>query len=735
MTKTKMKIIISELNVCFLSCISMALFASCATKTKDVYSEWKVYGGTKDRIQYSTLSQIDTNNVKDLRVAWTYNTRDAEGSSVIETNPIVVHGTMYGVSAKLKLFAIDPSTGVEKWKFDPLAEMLKSGGKKPGVNICRGVSFYSDDKNEGRIFYTAGSLLYCINSAAGRPITSFGNRGTVDLHNDLGREVSDLFVTSTSPGIIYKDLIIIGTNVSEEAAAAPGHIRAYDVVTGKLRWIFHTIPQPGEAGYESWDDPEAYKHVGGANAWSGFSLDEKTGTVFVPTGSASYDFYGGKRLGDNLFANSVLALDAGTGKLKWYYQTVHHDVWDKDLPSAPVLATVKKDGKQIEVVVQVTKTGFLFVFDKATGKPVYPVEERPVPTQTDLTGEKLSPTQPYPTFYPPFTRIAISEADLNKYIPDLSYQDIKKKLAEYNGGKLFTPPSKKTIIIFPGMQGGAEWGGPAFDPATNILYINANEIPRLLTMVNVNQGNANTSQTNLEAGISLYKTRCSSCHGSDRKGGGDFPSLLGLGKKFNESTFKTIITTGRRRMPAFTQFSEDEQSALASYMLNIKSKQKQKFVHKKKVEDPYHFVPYSAEGGKRPARFETKEGYPAISPPWGTITAINLNTGKIEWKNPLGDIPELKAKGIHSGTENFGGPVVTKGGLLFIAATTDSKFRAYNKRTGKLLWESDLPAAGFATPSIYEVDGKQYVVIACGGGKLKTKAGDAYVAFTLPSNK
>jgi quinoprotein glucose dehydrogenase len=709
----------------------ITLIFSCNTKNKNAYQDWQVYSGSKDRIQYSDLLQIDTSNVQDLKIAWTYSTKDAEGTSQMQVNTIVIDGVLYGVSPKLKLFALDAETGKQKWVFDPMGEKPKVPGKKQGVNICRGVSFYKGENEDDRIFYTAGSFLYCINNKDGKPIPSFGNNGTVDLHNDLGRDVSDLFVTSTSPGIIYKNLLIIGTYVSEEAAAAPGHIRAYDVHTGKLQWIFHTIPQPGEAGYETWDDKEAYKHIGGANAWSGFSLDEEKGIVFAPTGSASYDFYGGKRLGDNLFANSVIALDAATGKLKWHYQTVHHDVWDKDLPSAPVLTTIMKDGKKIEVVVQVTKTGFLFVLDRATGKPVYPVEERPVQSTSDLAGERLSPTQPFPTFYPPFTRQSITEADLNTLVPDSSYLDIKKQLEEYKVGKLFTPPSKKTIIIFPGMQGGAEWGGPAIDPVTNILYINANEIPRLLTMVDAKEENLKSDQTYLDAGVAIYNSKCSFCHGSDRKGNTEFPSLVDAGKKYKIDSFKNLVSGGRARMPAFSQLAPEELTALASFVLNDQTTQKKKFTFQPKAKDPYHFVPYSSEGGKRPARFETKEGYPAISPPWGTITAINLNTGKIEWKNPLGDIPELKAKGIHSGTENFGGPVVTKGGIVFIAATTDGKFRAYNKRTGKILWETDLPAAGFATPSIYEIDGKQYVVIACGGGKLKTKAGDTYVAFTL----
>jgi quinoprotein glucose dehydrogenase len=715
--------------------MAMVHIASCTLQTKEPYKDWKVYGGSKQRIQYSALKQIDTNNVQNLQVAWIYHTKDAEPSSQIQANSIVVEGVLYGVSPRLKLFALDPATGHEKWVFDPFKDTTAAGTKRRGVNMCRGVALYNGGENDQRIFYTVGSFLYCINSLTGKPHPSFGNKGSIDLHNDLGRDVKDLFVTSTTPGMIYKDLIIVGTYVSEEAAAAPGHIRAYDVHTGKLRWIFHTIPHPGEEGYESWEDKEAYKHIGGANSWAGFTLDEEKGILFAPTGSASYDFYGGKRLGQNLFANSILALDAATGKLKWHYQTVHHDVWDWDLPTPPILVMVTKEGKNIEVLVQVTKTGFIFVLDRATGKPLYPIEERPVPTQTDLVGEKLSPTQPFPTFYPPFVRQVVTEKDLNTLVPDSSYQDIKKQLSSFTTGNLFNPPTKKPTIIFPGMQGGAEWGGPCFDPSTGIMYINANEIPRVLTMVDVKDEQPTSQQTHLEAGKALYNTTCIGCHGPDRKGGGDFPSLVGIENKYSEAEFTSLLSSGRRRMPAFNQLTEHEKSALASYILNIKSKQYQKFVATAKAKDPYHTVPYSSMGSARPTKFETREGYPAINPPWGSLNAINLNTGKLLWKEPLGDYPELKAKGIHAGTENYGGPVVTAGGLLFIAATKDGKFRALNKQSGKLLWETDLPAAGFATPSIYEVNGKQYVVIACGGGKLKTKSGDAYVAFALPDKQ
>ncbi len=722
---------------CFVLLVIVIFGESCTSpEAHEVYNNWKAYNGSNDKILYSSLTEIDTSNVKDLQVAWTYRTNDVGASSQLQVNPIVVDGVLYGVSPHLKLFAVDPKTGNEKWIFDPFVDKdtSTSGKKKRGVNICRGVAYFDGKEKDKYIFYTVGSSLYCIDIFSGKPSPSFGNKGSIDLHDNLGRDVSQSYITSTSPGIIYKDVIIIGIATSEDANAAPGHIRAYDVHTGKMRWIFHTIPYPGEAGYETWDDKEAYKHIGGANVWAGFSLDERRGIVFAPTGSAADDWYGGKRLGNGLYSNSVIALDATTGKLKWSFQTIHHDVWDRDLPAAPVLVTVMKDAKKTDAVLQVTKTGFIFLLDRETGKPLYPVEERPVPTSTDLTGDRLSPTQPYPTFFKPFVRQSLTEADLNTNIPDSSYQDIKAKLATYKTGHLFNPPSKTPTLIFPGMTGGAEWGGPAFDPATGIMYINANEIPRLLTIGDAKEEKVTSNQTNLEAGKILFANNCAACHGPDRKGNGDFPSLIDVGKKYDLATFLSLLSTGKNRMPGFNHLGPGEKTAIASFILDQKSIQLDKFVAAEKVKDEYHQIPFSSTSG-RPTKFETKEGYPAVSPPWGTLTAINLNTGEFVWKQPLGDYPELKAKGIHSGTENFGGPVVTAGGVLFIAATKDEKFRAFNKRTGELLWETDLPTAGFATPSIYEIDGKQFVVIACGGGKLKTKSGDSFVAFSLPDKK
>ncbi len=706
------------------------LFVSCKDEDK---GEWAIYGGSKERIQYSALDIIDTTNVEGLKVAWTYHTRDGEPSGQIAANSLIVDRVLYGISPMLKLFAVDAATGKEKWQFDPVpfVEIDNKNRRSYGMNACRGLALLKEENGEHLLYYTAGSSLFCINSKTGEIVTTFGREGRIPLHEGLtnDRDIKNVRVTSTSPGIIYKDLIIVGTNVSEEEESAPGHIRAYDVRTGKMKWMFRTIPQPGDTGYDSWENPEAYKLVGGANAWGGFSLDEKRGIVFASTGSAVPDFYGGKRKGNNLFANSVLALDAATGKYKWHFQGVHHDLWDWDFPTAPILVTIKKDGKMIDAVVQVSKQGFIYMFDRETGVPVHPIIEQPVPA-SELAGEQTSPTQPVPTILPPFVRQEFTESDLNDIVPKSSYEELKKRFLTYKSGKMFIPPSLQGSLILPGLNGGAEWGGPSFDPSSGVLYINAIEMPWVISMIDTLKQNAPVStQTNLEAGKSIFTRSCRGCHGADLKGSGSFPSLVGLENKYDEKKFKEIITSGVRMMPAFSHFSEHEKTALASYLLDIKSKQNDQFIRVVKETNPFYTSPYRFGGYKK---FVTEEGYPGIKPPWGTLSAINLSSGELVWKNPLGDYPELKAKGIHAGTENWGGSVVTAGGLVFIAATKDEKFRAFNKATGKLLFETDLPAGGYATPSVYSINGKQYVVIACGGGRMKTKSADSYVAFSLP---
>ncbi|MGN6541321.1 MAG: c-type cytochrome, partial [Ginsengibacter sp.] len=552
------------------------LFLSCNQKSADDYSTWQVYGGTKEANHYSSLNQIDTNNVSQLQVAWTYHTGDADSMTQIQVNAIIVDSTLFGVSPKLKLFSLNAATGKEKWVFNPMNDSDVKGAGYFGMNVCRGVTFYAD-KNDQRIFYSANSQLYCINAKSGKPIKSFGTGGKIDLHNDLGRDASKLYVAMTSPGIIYKDMIILGCRVSEEADAAPGFIRAYDVHSGKLRWIFHTIPQPGEFGYDSWDDKDAWKHIGGVNAWSGFSLDEKNGILFVPIGSASYDFYGGRRTGNNLFANCVLALDAATGKRIWHFQTVHHDVWDRDLPTAPVLVSLKKDGKTIDAIAQTTKSGFIFLFNRKTGESIYPIHETPVPNQSELTGEKLSSAQPIPSFPKPFARQILTEKDLNYLLSDSSYADIKNRLAHYHTGNMFNPPSKEGTVIFPGFDGGAEWGGPAYDPLTGILYVNASEMPWILTMVDV-KNKPEKAETNLQAGTRIYNTNCMNCHGPQREGSPNYPVLIGINKKYNQQQFEQIVSSGRRMMPAFKQLDKEEMNALASFILDDKKEQKQQFI-------------------------------------------------------------------------------------------------------------------------------------------------------------
>jgi quinoprotein glucose dehydrogenase len=712
------------------SFILIAILCSCIhAGVPDADTTWQVYGGSKKSQHYSSLKQIDTSNVKHLQMAWIYHTNDADlkSFSQIQCNPIIVNGLLYATTPRLKLIALDAATGIMKWVFNP-AGNTNSSPMSFGMNNNRGVTYW-ESGNDKRILYCAGSSVYEVNALNGQQVKSFGNGGNIDLHNDLGRYAKDLYITATSPGIIYQDLYIVGSRVNETADAAPGHIRAYDVRTGKLKWIFHTIPYPGEYGYNTWEDPQAYKHIGSANCWTGFSMDEKRGLLFVPTGSAAYDFYGGKRKGTGLFANCVLALDAATGKLVWHYQVIHHDMWDKDLPTAPVLITVKQKGKAVDAIAQPTKHGFIFVLDRVTGKPLFPIIEKSVPTYSELKGEKPWPTQPIPTLPVPFARQNITERDINPYLSADSKAEVLKRLRTYRYGSMFLPPGKKPSVIFPGFDGGAEWGGPAYDPTTGLLYINANEMAWIMTMVD-SEPYTPKIESFMRAGERLFTSSCMNCHGQDRKGSGNYPSLINVTAKYNDDQINAILQNGRRMMPSFKQLSVQERRAIISFITDDKNTGSNTFVPEHQTADPYMNIPYQMNGYNK---FLSREGYPAIAPPWGTLNAINLNTGKMVWRIALGNDPSLAPKGSPAtGTENYGGPVVTAGGLVFIAATKDEKIRAFNKRNGKLVWEARLPASGFATPSVYAINGREYLVIACGGGKLKVRSGDAYVAFALP---
>lgn len=707
-----------------------AIFSGCAQKQPYAADTWPAFNGDKTNSHFSTLKNIDTNNVKQLRVAWQYRSGDADtvGHSQIQTNPLMVNGMVYGVSPQLKLFALDAASGKEKWRFDPFLS-----DEKPGLSVNRGLSYWADGDNK-RIFFGAGPYLYAVDAITGKVMSSFGQNGRIDLRKNLDRESKDLYVAATTPGIVFKNTIIMGSRLSESGDGAPGHIRAFDLKTGKRKWIFHTLPYPGEPGYETWENKEAWKYTSGVNVWAGFALDEKRGIVYAPTGSATNDFYGGLRKGANLYANCLLALDAETGKLKWHFQTIHHDMWDRDLPSAPNLFTADINGKKTDAVSVATKTGFVFVLDRETGKPLFPVKERPVPHQSELKGEQPWPTQPVPVLPKPFVKQGMTAADLNTIVPESSQEILKAQFAKMLAGNNWLPPGFKQSILFPGLDGGAEWGGSSFDPETGYLYINSNHVPWLMQMEPTKKADENGKKATWKSvGEEAYISNCASCHGAERKGNSNIPALVNVGKKYGQNEVQDILANGRRMMPAFKQLSAAQRKAIGIYLLNLPEDKSPVPVaaQKEVVSASYAYpkLPYMFSGYKK---FQTPEGYPANNPPWGTLLAINMNNGKTEWQIPFGEYPELEKKGIKTGTENYGGSVVTAGGILFIAATRDGKCRAYNKRSGKLLWEAKLPYAGFATPSTYKVNGRQYFVVACGGGKLNTTSGDAYVAFSLP---
>lgn len=717
-----------------LSCLFVVCLSLCFSQCKEPAGQndntsWPVTGGAKDNNKYSALTQIDTTNVEQLQVAWTYHSEQGDSTrfGVMETNPIIIDSVLYGVSPKMKLFAIHAGTGKEIWHFDPADSAQNPTWHLPNVNMNRGVTWWSDGTDH-RIIFCVGTLVFAVNADNGRLVKSFGREGAIDLRFGLDRDNPlSLYMVSTSPVMVYQDHFIVSGLAGENT---PGHIRAFNVRTGKQDWIFHTIPLPGEPGYETWEDTTAYKRMGSTNAWPGFSLDEKRGIVYAVTGNPTNDFYGGSRLGDNLYANCIIALDANTGKRIWHFQTVHHDVWDRDLPAPPVLATIDHDGKKVDVAIQTSKQGMIFVFNRETGEPVFPIAEMPFPTNTQLTREKLSPTQPVPQWPEPFARQKMTIDDLNTLVSDSSYADLKKRFLGYSSGTPFTPPTEKGTIVFPGYDGGGEWGGASFDPVTQYLFVNGNEMPWVLNMVPAKIEKPK-AQSFMEAGENLYSTNCRGCHGPDLKGGGDYPSILNVNQKLTETQFVDFISTGRRMMPGFAHLDADQKKALATYVLKLKTAEKKPYP---KTETGDNMEPADLYGFTGYNKFLSLEGYPGVKPPWGTLNAIDMKTGKYVWKVPLGEFAELAAKGIPTtGRENYGGAVVTAGNLLFIAATADSKFRAFNKLSGKLLWETTLPATGVATPAIYSLNGRQYVVIACGGSKwFGGSSSDTYLAYALP---
>ena len=701
--------------------ILLLLICSCSGKQE---VNWAYYLGDLNSSHYVEATEITRDNVSKLQIAWTYDGghADPEDRSQIQCNPLVVDGVLYGSTASLRFVALNAATGELIWSYNPFPEEFENFGM--GVN--RGLIYWeSPDKDQKRLYFSAGPYLHCINAIDGKPVTAFGENGRLSLKTGLDRDVEDRFILSNTPGVIFEDKIIIGTRVDETSGAAPGHIRAFNIHTGKREWIFHTIPYPGEFGYDTWPE-DAWQEIGGANAWTGMTVDTERGYVFVPTGSASYDFYGADRHGENLFANCVLALNARTGERIWHFQTIHHDIWDRDLPSPPNLATITVDGQSRDVVIQVTKMGFVYVLDRDTGEPVFPVREEPAPP-SDMPGEMAWETQPVPVVMPPimrqeYTREQVTDisGEAQEYVLDV--------LSRTRYGHRFLPPSEQGGIVFPGFDGGGEWGGAAFNPRSRTLFVNANEVPWIMTMVEVKED----ATTNISRGAGLYTQFCAGCHGADRQGGdfmGKVPSLLGLKERYDQQEFTSTLKNGRNAMPAFAWLADYQVEDLAAFLLELEEKTTASVdQHQDHHNDSTR--KYTTTGY---IRFKDHEGYPAIKPPWGTLLAIDIEKAEIIWHIPLGEHEELSKRGLPvTGTENYGGPAITSNGLLFIAASQDEKFRVFDQENGKLLFIAPLPAAGYATPSIYTVKGKQYVVIACGGGKLGTKSGDSYVAFALP---
>lgn len=728
----------SELKMRRFTLLLLVAGLVACQKSKEI-TDWPTYAGSKAGNRYSSNTQITPANVSELQVAWTYvsGDKDSTNRSQNQCNPIMVEGILYGTTPRLKLFALNAATGEVKWIFDPVSiDTVSKNDRYAFYKVNRGVVYWEDDNgSDKRVFFNTGSKTWAINAATGRHVESFGKGGYIELTENLERDPGTFnpFVAATTPGIIYKDLLIMGHRVAESADAAPGHIRAFDVHTGEVKWIFHTIPQPGEVGHDSWEDPDAWKKFGGANNWAGMSLDEVRGIVYVPTGSIGGDFYGGIRPGANLFGNSLIALDAATGKRIWHYQVVHHDLWDRDLPANPNLVTLTHNGKKVEAVAQITKHGYIFIFDRQTGEPLFPIEERPVPA-SDLPGEVAYPTQPIPTLPEPFARQSFSEEDISD-LDSATHAALVAKFKTIQFGEPFTPPSKKGVWIFPGFDGGGEWGGAAVDPETGILYVNSSELPWSLTIIDI-PGKRNAASLK-GRGEAVYGTYCVACHGPDRKGiGSSFPGVLNMKAKYNAQQLWSIIEKGKNMMPAFAQIKGPDKEALLAFLLELEEKEpasKEPTSTVSNTKSILDLVPYTMTGYNR---FLDANGYPGIKPPWGTLNAVNLNTGELLWKVPLGEYEELTKRGIPpTGTENYGGPLVTKSGLIFIAATKDEKIRAFDKDTGEVLWQANLPAAGYATPATYIVDGRQFVVIACGGGKIGSKSGDSYVAFALPSAK
>jgi quinoprotein glucose dehydrogenase len=728
--------------ICGIGIVAALAFGALAwanpQDASDAHTTWSTYLGNADASHYSALKQIDKSNVDQLQVAWSYNPGEERS---YEFSPIIVGKVMYVLAKKTSIVALDAATGKELWVYH-------SDGV-PLMEMHRGINFWqSKDGSEQRLLIPFSSHLEAIDAKTGELIKSFGVDGRVDLMDGLGRDHKTISqIQSATPGQVYGDLIILGSATGEDYGSPPGDIRAYDVRTGKMAWIFHTVPHPGEKGYETWPK-DAWTYIGGTNCWGEMSLDQKRGIVYIPTGAPTYDFYGADRAGNNVYADSLLALDAATGKLIWYYQMIHHDLWDYDATAAPQLLDVKFKGKTVPIVAQAGKNGFLYVFNRVTGKPLWPIDERPVP-KSDMPGEVASPTQPFPEKPAPFAVQSFTSADIDPYVlsPDERAKWKKTVEAAVNKG-LFTPPGLTDTIEMPGNHGGANWGGTASDPKDATMFVLSMNIPALLKnehLLPPNLWDIPMDVSPPQQGKAIYNLYCQRCHGADRAGQPPaIPSLVNAPTTFGEATIKSVVRNGIQEMPAFPDLSDLHIKNLILYLGNPDAAPGE--LPERKAPPP----PPSVDGKPAPTRYWS--GYnlqtSIIKPPWSTITAYDLNQGTIKWQTPLGDAPPALAEGFKNGGVMMprNGPVVTAGGLIFAATKYEGKLHAYDEQTGKELWTYDLPAASEGVPAVYEVDGQEYIVICATTGKAADIPRDgpsqptaepphrAYIAFSLPKS-
>ncbi|HLA59846.1 MAG TPA: PQQ-binding-like beta-propeller repeat protein [Puia sp.] len=685
--------------------ISIVAFSCGRMDTSTAPSEWPTFGHDASNNKFFPLASINTTNVSQLREAWRI--EDSADLAGLYMNPVMLGNKLIGLMPSSQLLAFDPVSGKVLWSFKPDTSNISNWSKgitgHPGRN-----------GNPDQVFFIFGGTLYAINAETGKVMEGFGKNGRVDFYEGLGLPDSMrnlVQVSSNAPGVVYKDLFIVGCKVPDELPSTSGDIRAFNIHTGKLEWVFHTIPKVGEFGAETWP-PDARQKNGGANCWAGMALDEKRGIVYVPTASPSFDFYGADRPGQNLFANCLLALDAKTGKRIWHFQTTHHDLWDRDNGSPPNLVTVERNGKKIDAVALVTKMGYLFMFDRETGESLFEINEVPVDTVSSMPGEKPWPTQPIPV-NPPFARQGYRE---EFYGPSAEWVKGEIGKNKYHTG-IYEPPSMAGSIILPTAHGGANWGGASVNPQTNLLFVNATDIPWILKLTDLKKIRANNELD----GKTLYMTHCKSCHGADMRGGVG-PNISIRVKKYSNDRVANIIRKGAPPMPAFSYLSAQQIASIVAHVRDTTIQQQHEVAGVPQNNEPFGFNGYDFY-------LDSLEN-PAIKPPFGTMSAINLNNGEIVWQVPLGEYEKFRKQGIsNSGSFNRGGGIATAGGLIFIGATEDGMFRAFDQRTGSILWEYQLPGMASSIPSTYSVNDKQYVVVAVSGNE-KFKGG--YIAFALP---